>query len=312
MEINSNSRNKPTANWISNKNAIASNNVSFVSNVVSWLCWLLKNNFSTLKLPYFETFCLLFFFFFFSPHHLLSAWWLATCRSTNHSRSIPLDQRFVSEGPRRRIWSTIFHLHTWKNPDASLFLHYSCIRLVCICCLWHVDIAVQCCHFSVFSKMLQWFEEENIQNGHILAGHTSGRFADRGVLIQYNVMRRRSTAIRGRGEVKKSSPHGAKDLLFSSSSFVLLWGLGRRALRLAVLSGGGFAAPGGVVAQSRGAVEVVLVIQAVSGVVLRVLQTRDQTLILVSELAAHQGRLADHHHVLGKGKDRERNKSSCL
>lgn len=48
MEINSNSRNKPTADWISNKNAIASNNVSFVSNVVRcfhWLCWLLKNTF---------------------------------------------------------------------------------------------------------------------------------------------------------------------------------------------------------------------------------------------------------------------------
>lgn len=39
-------QNKPTADWISNKNAIASNNVSFVSNVVRrfhWLC--LKNTF---------------------------------------------------------------------------------------------------------------------------------------------------------------------------------------------------------------------------------------------------------------------------
>lgn len=42
-----------------------------------------------------------------------------------------------------------------------------------------------------------------------------------GVLIQYKVMRCRSTSIRGRGEVKKSSPHGAEGLLFSSS-FVLL------------------------------------------------------------------------------------------
>lgn len=84
----------------------------------------------------------------------------------------------------------------------------------------------------------------------------------------------------------------------SSSSFVLLRGLGRCALRLAVLGGGGFAAPGSVVAQSRGAVEVVLVVQAIGGVVLRVLQARYQTLILVPELAAHQGRLAHHHHVL--------------
>lgn len=92
-----------------------------------------------------------------------------------------------------------------------------------------------------------------------------------------------------------SGPHGAK---IRSSSFVLLRRLGRRALRLAVLSGGGFAAPGGVVAQGRGAVEVVLVVQAVGGVVLRVLQAGDQTLILVAELAAHQGRLAHDHHVL--------------
>lgn len=119
-----------------------------------------------------------------------------------------------------------------------------------------------------------------------------------GVLIQYDVMRRRSTALRERGEVKKSSPLGVKDPLFSSSSsFVLLRGLGRRALGLAVLGGGGFAAPGGVVAQGRGAVEVVLVVQAVGGVVLRVLQTGDQTLILVPELAAHQGRLAHDHDV---------------
>lgn len=94
---------------------------------------------------------------------------------------------------------------------------------------------------------------------------------------------------------QKSSPHGAK---IRSSSFVLLRRLGRRALRLAVLSGGGFAAPGGVVAQGRGAVEVVLVVQAVGGVVLRVLQAGDQTLILVPKLAAHQGRLAHDHHVL--------------
>lgn len=35
-----------------------------------------------------------------------------------------------------------------------------------------------------------------------------------GVLIQYNVMRRRSTVIRERGKVIKSSPHGAKMYCF--------------------------------------------------------------------------------------------------
>lgn len=86
-------------------------------------------------------------------------------------------------------------------------------------------------------------------------------------------------------------------------SSVLLSGLGRCALRLAVLGGGGFGAPGGVVAQSWGAVEIVLVIQTIGGVILCVLQASDQTLILVAKFATHQGRLTDHHHVLGKEAD---------
>lgn len=130
-----------------------------------------------------------------------------------------------------------------------------------------------------------------------MTGHASDEFAHRGE-IQYNDMRRRSSALWGRGEVKKSSPHGVEELLFSSSAFVLLRGLGRCALRLAVLGSGGFATPGGVVAQSWGAVEVVLVIQAIGGVILGVFQPSDQTLILVPELTAHQGRLANHHHIL--------------
>lgn len=154
MEINSNSRNKPTADWISNKNAIASNNVSFVSNVVRcfhWLCWLLKNTFPFSSLLFFETFCLLFLLFFFPPHCLLSAWWLVTCRSTNHSCGIPPDERFVSEGPRRRIWSAIFHCileRKKKCPRLAIFtlqLHTTCMHFL------SVDIAVQCCQFSVFS-----------------------------------------------------------------------------------------------------------------------------------------------------------------
>ncbi len=127
MEINSNSRNKPTANWISNKNAIASNNVSFVSNVVRRFHWLLKNS---LPSPHWA--CLFFFLrhfvccFYsssFSPHCLPSAWWLATCRSTNHSWSIPPDERFVSEGPRRRIWSAIFPLHSWKKMQTLCYFY---------------------------------------------------------------------------------------------------------------------------------------------------------------------------------------------
>lgn len=116
----------------------------------------------------------------------------------------------------------------------------------------------------------------------------------------------------GEGAVdQKSSLHEAEKRSYSpsllpfsspspSAAAVLLRRLRRRALGLAVLTGGGFAAPGGAVAQSRGAVEVVLVVQAVGGVVLRVLQAGDQTLVLVPELAAHQGRLAHHHHVLSR------------
>lgn len=42
MEINRNSRSKPTGDWVPNKNAVASNNVSFVSNAVGLFYWLLK------------------------------------------------------------------------------------------------------------------------------------------------------------------------------------------------------------------------------------------------------------------------------
>lgn len=147
MEINSNSRNKPTADWISNKNAIASNNISFVSNVVrcfQWLWWLLKNTLPSWACLFFlKTFCSLFLLFFFSPHCLPSAGWLVTWRSTNHICGIPLDERSVAEGPKRRIWSTIFHCilgkkrkRKKKKSHTLLFLHYSCIRPVCISCLW--------------------------------------------------------------------------------------------------------------------------------------------------------------------------------
>lgn len=145
MEINSNIRNKPPTDWISNKNAIASNNVSFASNVVRcfhWLCWLLKNKPCLLhiELAIFETFCLLFFFFsFFSPQCLLSAWWLVTCRSTNHSCGIPLDNKFESEGPRRRISSAMCQCVLGKKcPRLVIFYivvaYNSYAFLVCVYC----------------------------------------------------------------------------------------------------------------------------------------------------------------------------------
>lgn len=302
MEINSNIRNKPPADWISNKNAIASNNVSFASNVVRcfhWLCWLLKNKPCLLHIEraIFDTFCLLFlFFFFFSSVSTVN---VMTC-------DLQVNQSQLRYSTRQEVWiwgskeeNLIRNLplrSRKKNAQNLLFftlwLHTTCTRLL------SVYIAVQCCQFSVFSKMLQWRRRKNPARTY--SGWTCQRLVCRrcgGGWIQYNVMRRRSTALRGRGEVKNSSPHGVKDLLFSSS-FVLLRGLGRCALGLAVLGGRGFAAPGGIGAESWGAVEVILVVQAVGGVVLRVLQTSDQTLVLVPKLAAHQGRLAHHHHIL--------------
>lgn len=254
--------------------------------------------------PFFQRSCL-FFFFFFSPptvycqhDDLWPAGQPITAGVFHQTGRLNLRVRAGEFEPQSS--------HCNLEKKSFLFLHYSCIRTTCMhllsltcgyCCamppvpsvLWDVTVIQRRRKYperTYFGWTCHWW------------------VCSRGVLIQYNVMRRRSTAIRGRGEVKKSSPHGTEDLLFSSSSsLVLLWGLGRCALRLAVLSGGGFAAPGGVVAQSRGAVEVVLVVQAVGGVVLRVLQTSDQTLILVTKLAAHQGRLAHHHHVLEREAD---------
>lgn len=174
-------------------------------------------------------------------------------------------------------------------------LHYSCIQVERgsrLCILLCSAASSQCS-----SRCDSGEEEENIQDGHILVCRADGGFDS------YSVTRHRITAFGGRGGVTNSSPHGVRDGFFSS--WVLLRGLGRRALGLGVLGGGGLAAPGAVVAQSRGAVEVVLVVQAVGGVVLRVLQASDETLVLVPELAAHQGRLAHHHHVLERERDRK-------
>lgn len=101
-----------------------------------------------------------------------------------------------------------------KQPTTCCFLHYSCIQLVCVSCLCVLlcNAASSQCSPRCYSGEE---EEHHIQDGRILAGHASDSFADDlGGFDQYNVMRRRSAALRGRGEVTNSSPHGVKDLLF--------------------------------------------------------------------------------------------------
>lgn len=153
MEINSNSRNKPTADWISNKNAIASNNVSFVSNVV-WIVPL-----AVLKTPrllyvepaIFQTFCLLFYSSFLSAVYcqhddLWPAGQPITSVVFHETRALYL------RDPGRRIWSAVFHcIPEQKAHTFAIFTLSLHTQVVCTCCLWHVDIAVQCCQFSVFS-----------------------------------------------------------------------------------------------------------------------------------------------------------------
>lgn len=67
---------------------------------------------------------------------------------------------------------------------------------------------------------------------------------------------------------------------------------------LALLTGGGFAVPGRVSPQCRRAVETVLILQSVRPIELRVLQPRNQTLVLVTKLPSHQSGLSHHHHIL--------------
>lgn len=149
---------KPTNNRISNKNAIASNTPRLSS------VWLDASDCGSTKTTRLLHNALaifwdrLLFLFFFSCPCCLSAWWLLTCRSTNHSCGIPTGrERFLSEGPRRTIWATIFHCILQENKIQTIwffifFTHRSCVRQGAhICCLWRVDIAVQCCQFSVFS-----------------------------------------------------------------------------------------------------------------------------------------------------------------
>lgn len=73
---------------------------------------------------------------------------------------------------------------------------------------------------------------------------------------------------------------------------------------LALLAGGGLVVPGRVGAQRWRIVEAVLVVDAVGGVKLRVLQPRDQALIFIPKLASHQCGLTHHHHILHGKKTR--------
>lgn len=103
-----------------------------------------------------------------------------------------------------------FPLHSWKkkkkrkkrNPTPCYFyiiVAYDLYAfLVCGYC---------CAMLPVLSVLLDVtvIQERRKYPGRtysILAGHAGGDFADGGILIQYNVMRHRSTALRGRGRLK--------------------------------------------------------------------------------------------------------------
>lgn len=113
---------KPTNNRISNKNAIASNTPRLSS------VWLDASDCGSTKTTRLLHNALaifwdrLLFLFFFSCPCCLSAWWLLTCRSTNHSCGIPTGrERFLSEGPRRTIWATIFHCILQENKIQTIW-----------------------------------------------------------------------------------------------------------------------------------------------------------------------------------------------
>lgn len=73
---------------------------------------------------------------------------------------------------------------------------------------------------------------------------------------------------------------------------------------LALLAGGGLVVPGRVGAQRWRVVEAVLIVDAVGGVELRVLQPRDQALVFIPKLTSHQCGLTHHHHILHRKKTR--------
>lgn len=133
---------------------------------------LLKNTLPSHRCHFSETFCLFLYFFFFSPLCLLSTWWLATCRSTNHSCSIPRDERFVSEGG---IWSTIFHcILGKKSPRLGIFtlqLHTYSYAVVVF------DVWILLCSSQGPPRCYSDSEKKKISR-IFLAGHASVEFAD--------------------------------------------------------------------------------------------------------------------------------------
>lgn len=148
-----------------------------------------KKHFAFLSLLIFlKTFCSLFLLFFFSPHCLPSAGWLVTWRSTNHICGIPLDERSVAEGPKRRIWSTIFHCILGKkkkkkkkrNPTPCYFyiiVAYNLYAfLVCGYCCAMLPVLSVLLDVIVIQKRRKYPG----RTYSILAGHAGGEFADGG------------------------------------------------------------------------------------------------------------------------------------
>lgn len=258
----SNGRNKLTANETSNKNA--SNDASFVFSAVSCFHWLLladkKHN-----LPFSETFSLLLHIVFFLTLSTVSK---MTC-------------------DLQVIQSQLLYSSRWE---------------LCVCRSEQKKLI--CCFPNAFSKTPQFIGVA--YDGYALkvldVWILLCSAASPGVLV---IGRRRKywdghiwddMAVRGGfGSVQESS---WSQSACSQGRVVLLRWLRRRALRFGVLSSRRFAAPGGIVAQSRGAVEIVLVVQAVGGVILSILQAGDEPFVLIPEFAAHQGRFTHDHHVL--------------
>lgn len=139
------------------------------------------------------------------PHCLLSAWWLVTCRPTNHSCSIPLDERFVSAGPRRRIWSAIFQCILESIPTP---------------CYFYITVAYGSYAFDVFDMWLLLCNAASSQccprcysdsekkkiSRCILAGHASGEFAVRGFWFSTTLWGAEALPS-GEGERSKSPVH---------------------------------------------------------------------------------------------------------
>lgn len=264
----SNGRNKLTANETSNKNA--SNNVSFVFSAVSCFHWLLladkKHN-----LPFSETFCLLLQIVFFLTLSTVS---MMTC-----------DLQVIQS---QLLYSSRWELRVCGSEQKKLICFFPNAFLKTP---QFIRVAYDGYALKVFDV---WILLCSTASPGFLVMERRRKDSERHIWDDMTVRG-------GFGSVQES--------LWSQSAcsqrcVVLLRWLRRCALRFGVLSSRRFAAPGGIVAQSRGAVEIVLVVQAVGGVILSVLQTGDQAFVLVPEFAAHQSRFTHDHHVLwGHGQE---------